>query len=66
MGDKAQVLKKSGGSIFESYMTGSKAAKAEVSAEERQKRTLNQQFKNLDKIKGIYLHGEPGCGKSQI
>ena len=27
---------------------------------------MMQKFSGLDNIKSIYLHGDPGCGKSQL
>ena len=32
----------------------------------RQKNSIEESFPELDHIKSIYLHGEPGCGKSHL
>jgi DNA replication protein DnaC len=58
-GDGAKSLARTGQSMFDVYKKDNSN-----SVEAKAKRAIAKKFKALENVKSVYLHGDPGCGKS--
>jgi DNA replication protein DnaC len=52
-------LARTGQSMFDVYKKDNSN-----SVEAKAKRAIAKKFKALENVKSVYLHGDPGCGKS--